>query len=108
MRVTVKQLEQLGACGDQVALVAICWGESVEITPETCAQAHDLGLEAEWAAQYLLTTAQLKQYLAIRQRAWKQYLAIVRQAWKQYHAIEQPAWKQYHAACWQAIAQVTA
>lgn len=55
MRITVKQLERLGACDEQVCLFATYFGKSAEVTRENCLAAADMGLSFEWAAQNLLS-----------------------------------------------------
>jgi len=105
MRVTVKQLERLGACEEQLNLVAMHWGKSVEVTPETCAEAAALGLDVEWAAETLLTDTQYDEYWA-KCHPIDEYWAKRTHILDEYDAKRRLLDDEYWANLWQLFAEI--
>jgi len=69
MVVTVKGLENAGACEDQVGRVATYWGRSVKVSMATAAEASALGLEPAWAARHLLSAKVAERFNVATKRA---------------------------------------
>ncbi len=55
MKITVEQLEKLGACKEQVLRFQELFGDSVEVTHKLCLE-HALNFSWDWIATKLATT----------------------------------------------------
>ena len=84
--ITLKMLQDAGACHDQVVLFRKHFGRSVDVTRERCVEFADV-FDWDWAARRLLSAPALAAYDAARAPA----LAA-------YHAARAPALAAYHAA----------
>ena len=96
MKITVKQLRDLGACAEQVEMFECLFGASVEVTEALCVKhAQDFGVGAwDWAAGHLLSPS-----------ARAEYEAAVAPARAEYEAARAPAWAEYGAARARAFAR---
>jgi len=97
MRITVRQLEGLGACEDQVCLFAMYFGPSAGVTLDNCLAAVALGLDLDWAASHLLPAPAWERYDAERAQAWERYEAERAQARERYEAETAQARERYEA-----------
>ena len=86
MRITLQQLIDAGACGDQRELFQQRYGDSVRVTKRECIAAAQL-FDWDWAAQHLLS--------APARRAWNEATTTARRA---YHKALAPAQRAYDKA----------
>jgi hypothetical protein len=70
---TVKRLEDLGACEDSVGDFRKIWGTQVEVTPEVFVP-HAATFDWHWAADYLLSRKRSTQF----QNEWREYMRDLR------------------------------
>ena len=114
MRITEALLRQHGACSEQARAFGGEWPDGCEVTEETVARAAALGLDAEWAADRLLSDEAREAYLAVERPALEAYRAATQPAWEAYRAAKQPARaaflavqqqarEAYRAECWRAF-----
>ena len=106
MRVTFEQLEQLGACEDHLVLFAAMWGRSVEVTPQACAEAAALELDANCAARRLLPQALYAAYHAQCKPFWDAYWAQCKPFRDACEAQSKLLREAYVVQCWQIFASL--
>ena len=94
MKITLRNLKAKGACEEQVALFKETFGQSVEVTEETCDKAVKAGIDFNWASANLLSRTQLAEYQRIEGPAWAEYQRIRGPALAEYERIRGPAFYQ--------------
>jgi len=97
MYITLKQLQDAGACEEQQKLFKQAFGEQVEIS-EALAVQYAKVFNWEWAAEHLLSVLGRKAYREAEATAWKTYCEAEAAAWKTYCEAEAPAAKAYDEA----------
>ena len=94
MKITVRQLERVDACEDQVLLFALYFGRAAEVTQENCQAAAALGLNMGWAARNLLSGTALAEY----ERAEAECERATAPAWAEYERTTAAALAEYEKA----------
>ena len=95
MKITLRNLKAKGACEEQVALFKETFGQSVEVTEETCDKAVKAGLDFNWASANLLSRTQLAEYDRVQGLARAEYERVQGPALAEYQRIRGPAWAEY-------------
>jgi hypothetical protein len=98
--ITAEMLRKHSACGPQVDLFVSTFGESVELTPETWAQAFLAGLDVLWC-EALLTGANHDAYEAQVKPLYDAYLAQRKTLHDAYEAQVKPFL--YQALCAEVV-----
>ena len=70
MNITARLLRSKDACEDQVHIFATQWPNGGVVTLANCRQAMKLGLDLDWAAAHLLSTAASEAYVEAKVRGW--------------------------------------
>lgn len=73
MVITAKQLEDLKACKNELALFTIHFGECAEVALENCLEAAELGLNIDWLAKQVLSDEARVEYEKAIVSAWAKY-----------------------------------
>jgi len=98
MRITADQLQDAGACKDQVAIFRREWPDGATATKKSIARALDLGLDLHWFAGTWLTATALEAYEKARATAWEAYEKARAPALEAYEKATAPAWEAYEKA----------
>ena len=70
MNITARLLRSKDACEDQVHIFAKQWPNGAAVTLANCRRAMKLGLDLDWAAAHLLSTAASEAYVEAKVRGW--------------------------------------
>ena len=97
MRITSHLLREKGACGPDIKKFLERWPSGCEVTPENCKIAFgELGMNADWAAEFLLPPLAWATYLEAMGKSWEKFLDIAALAYKKYSTSDNP-WAECHA-----------
>lgn len=84
--ITLEQLENLHACGDQVDKFRELFGESVEVTEELALK-HTGDFDFDWVARKLLRPPVLAEYERVCASARAEYTQTCASAWAEYKRV---------------------
>ena len=106
MKLTLQQLIDAKSCTQQVDLFRSLFGDSVEVTEESCVAVFDK-FDWNFAARNFLTPAALAEYERVRAAAWDECVRVTAPAWAEcvrgtaparaeYDRVAAPAWVEYY------------
>ena len=111
-KITIRWLEDHGACSDQVALFGRIFGaDGGELTPENIVAAARAGLDLDWFAKEVLAAPALAEYERVTDQALAEYERVTTSALAEYQRVAAPAWAEYErvkAQAWAEYQRVTA
>ena len=105
-RITLAQLETMGACVPQRTLFKETFGSYAELTEENAIRAVDAGLRISWLASEVLTRESYAEYERVRQQAYAEYERVRQPAYAEYQRVRQPAEAEYERTCALALLRI--
>lgn len=78
MKITVRQLQQLGACDKQLALFAREWPDGAEVTLENARRAFDIPLDVEWFVSRTFSKPAFDAFMGAVEKAYAAYYQAIR------------------------------
>ena len=84
MRITPSMLKDARTCEAHYNTFVARWPEGVDVTQETCEQAHALGLDLDWAAANLFSEYKKAKYRALQGIHNTEFLEARSVLWRNY------------------------
>ena len=97
MKITIKQLEEHGACIKQVRRFKRLFGSEVSVTKARCLK-HTQQFDFNWAAFKLLSRPARAEYNKARMAAWAEYDEARMAAWAEYDEARMATWAEHKKA----------
>ena len=95
--ITLKMLEEVEACPDQVVLFKKLFGDSTPVTEELCVK-YASDFDFDFAAEKFLTEAALGKYEKVSIVSWKECEKVSAAAWSLYRRVRDAALNEYEKA----------
>ena len=97
-KVTVKMLDKLDACEEDVSLFIMYFGKEAEVTLENCLICAKLGLDLDWFARRVLSSPAWAKYMESIAPASAKYDEATALARAEYYEAKAQAWAKYEEA----------
>ena len=97
-KVTVRMLDSINACEEDVSLFILYFGKDAEVTLDNCLACKDLGLDLQWFAIRVLSATALAEYYMAISPAWDAWEKAQAPAWDAYHKATDQEWVEFYKA----------